>query len=95
MPDAGIFLDHPALNGQYMCRQMFQNGLQVWFDGPDAITGADAQCLQNNTAAPWRCWFAQYQIAFNQVGLGVRGHSAGEDQILTIAGPHLHGQLSL
>ena len=53
---------------------MLQSGLVTWFDA--AIMGSNAYCLGNETAEPWRCFFAQYLAAYIETPLFVVNRSA-------------------
>jgi hypothetical protein len=43
-------------------RNMLQSGIATWFDS--AVVGSNIHCLGNETAEPWRCFFAQYLSAY-------------------------------
>jgi len=63
MPDAGFFLDHANVNGQYSFRGGFQSayGPSLW----NGTSGTNAACIA--TYPPddrWRCFFAQYLYPF-------------------------------
>ena len=50
-------------------RGLLQSGLATWFDA--AIVGSNQRCLANETAEPWRCFFAQYLAGYIQTPMFV------------------------
>lgn len=64
VPDAGFFLDVPALNSGYQMMLFQGQNLSGIYDFQNTRGSLNSQCLSENSDAPYKCMLPQYFIKY-------------------------------